>query len=57
MIFKGSVDYIISVVEQGLQGCDDKRLYGICQDEDRCLITLDLDFADITRFNPDVRNS
>ena len=52
-LFKESGHDIISVVEQGLQGCGDKRLYGICQDEERCLVTLDLDFADITRFNPE----
>ena len=53
LLFQESGHDVISVVEQGLQGCGDKRLYGICQDEDRCLVTLDLDFADITRFNPD----
>jgi len=52
-LFQESGHDVISVIEQGLQGCDDKRLYGICRDEERCLVTLDLDFADITRFNPE----
>ncbi|MEA1929237.1 MAG: DUF5615 family PIN-like protein [Candidatus Auribacterota bacterium] len=52
-LFRESGHDVISVIEQELQGCDDNRLYGICRDEERCLVTLDLDFADITRFNPD----
>jgi len=38
--------------EQGLAGCSDERLYEVCCAEERCLVTLDLDFADITRFPP-----
>ena len=52
-LFKELGHDVISVVEQGLQGCGDKRLDRICQDEERCLVTLDLDFSDITRFNPE----
>ena len=52
-LFKESGYDVLSVVEQDLQGSDDRQLYGSCRDEDRCLVTLDLDFADITRFNPE----
>ena len=37
---------------QGLQGCADQRIYDVCCSEGRCLITLDLDFADVVRFPP-----
>lgn len=41
-----------TVRDQGLQGCSDHHLYKICCSETRCLVTLDLDFADVTRFPP-----
>ena len=41
-----------TVHSQGLHGCLDKRLYEVCCTEQRCLVTLDLDFSDITRFPP-----
>jgi len=45
-----------SVLDEKLQGCSDQRLYKICCKENRCLVTLDLDFADITRFPPHMGN-
>lgn len=45
-----------TVLDQNLQGCSDKHLYEICCKEHRCLVTLDLDFADITRFSPSKGN-
>jgi predicted nuclease of predicted toxin-antitoxin system len=41
-----------TVRDQGLQGYSDQHLYEVCFTERRCLVTLDLDFADITRFSP-----
>jgi len=41
-----------TVHNQGLQGCSDLRLYEACCIEQRCLVTFDLDFADVTRFPP-----
>jgi len=41
-----------SVLDEKIQGCSDKNFYKICCKEKRCLVTLDLDFADITRFSP-----
>jgi predicted nuclease of predicted toxin-antitoxin system len=35
-----------------LQGASDERLYEICQTENRCLVSLDLDFANVIRFPP-----
>lgn len=37
---------------QGLQGGSDQRLHQACCAEKRCLVSLDLDFADVTRFPP-----
>jgi predicted nuclease of predicted toxin-antitoxin system len=41
-----------TVFQEGLSGATDHDLYRVCVDEGRCLVTLDLDFADITRFPP-----
>jgi predicted nuclease of predicted toxin-antitoxin system len=41
-----------TVSEERLNGTDDERLFKICSSENRCLITLDLDFADPLRFPP-----
>jgi hypothetical protein len=35
-----------------LAGCSDHDLFDTCVRESRCLVTLDLDFADVTRFPP-----
>ena len=35
-----------------LQGCSDQHLYEVCCAEQRCLVTLDLDFANVMRFPP-----
>jgi predicted nuclease of predicted toxin-antitoxin system len=45
-----------SVLDEKLQGCSDQHLYKICCKEKRCLVTLDLDFSDITRFSPSSGN-
>ncbi len=41
-----------TIYGEGLQGADDNKIYNICCKEQRCLITLDLDFSDIVRFPP-----
>jgi len=38
--------------EENLSGTSDQRLFEICQAENRCLVSLDMDFADILRFPP-----
>jgi predicted nuclease of predicted toxin-antitoxin system len=35
-----------------LQGSPDQSIYDHCCREQRCLVTLDVDFADVTRFPP-----
>lgn len=38
---------------QRLCGCPDRQLFEACSAEGRCLVTLDVDFGDVTRFPPD----
>ena len=44
---------VITVPEQNLCSAADKELIAICHKEQRCLITLDLDFANPLIFNPE----
>jgi predicted nuclease of predicted toxin-antitoxin system len=37
---------------QGLQGKPDTHLFNVCREECRCIVTLDLDFANVIRFPP-----
>jgi predicted nuclease of predicted toxin-antitoxin system len=41
-----------TVRDEGLNGSPDQSIYDHCCREQRCLVTLDLDFADVTRFPP-----
>lgn len=41
-----------SVHRQNLAGADDSRVFQICRDEQRILVTLDLDFANPLTFDP-----
>jgi predicted nuclease of predicted toxin-antitoxin system len=52
-IFKGTGHDVQTVREESLQGASDRRLYEVCCAEQRCLVTLDLDFADVMRFPPE----
>ena len=52
-IFRDAGHDVQTVRDQHLQGSSDQYLYKVCGDERRCLITLDLDFSDVTRFPPD----
>jgi predicted nuclease of predicted toxin-antitoxin system len=51
-IFRTAGHDVHTVREQGLQGCSDQHLFEICCNEQCCLVTLDLDFSDVTRFPP-----
>ena len=42
-----------TVPEQGLTSAIDEKLYSVCVDEDRALVTLDLDFSNPLRFPPE----
>jgi len=33
----------VSVLDQSLQGCSDKTLISVCKNENRILVTLDID--------------
>ena len=52
-IFRESGYDVQTVRMESLQGAADEQLYEICRVEQRCLITLDLDFANVIRFPPD----
>jgi predicted nuclease of predicted toxin-antitoxin system len=39
-------------LDQNLKGCTDEILLRICQEEKRILVTLDLDFSNITLYPP-----
>jgi predicted nuclease of predicted toxin-antitoxin system len=41
-----------TVTEERLQGASDDKLFGVCCAEQRCLVSLDLDFCSILRFPP-----
>src|SRR6266850_6894271 len=43
----------ITVRDQGLAGSDDEEIFAVAASEDRALITLDYDFAQILRFPPE----
>ena len=42
-----------TVVQENLAGAGDTVVAGVCQKEDRILLTLDLDFSDIRSYSPD----
>lgn len=52
-LFRAAGHDIQTVRDEELQGSSDQHLYEVCGAEQRCLVTLDLDFADIIRFPPD----
>jgi predicted nuclease of predicted toxin-antitoxin system len=41
-----------TVLQERLSGSSDEALFEACIQEDRCLLTLDIDFADVLRFPP-----
>lgn len=44
---------IHTVASEQLSGASDRRIFETCALEGRCLVTLDLDFADVLRFPPE----
>jgi len=52
-IFRDAGHDTHTVRDEMLQGCSDIRLFETCCVEQRCLVTLDLDFSDVTRFPPE----
>jgi predicted nuclease of predicted toxin-antitoxin system len=43
---------VATVLEQNLQSAPDTEVIEVCRSEDRCLVTLDLDFSNPLRFSP-----
>jgi predicted nuclease of predicted toxin-antitoxin system len=52
-LFRTKGHDVMTVRDQQLQGASDQRLYDVCRAEQRCLVTLDLDFSDVLRFPPE----
>nr|VFJ57947.1 MAG: hypothetical protein BECKDK2373B_GA0170837_10697 [Candidatus Kentron sp. DK] len=44
---------VATVMEEGLTSATDRDLIGVCRRENRCLITLDLDFSNPFVFPPE----
>jgi len=42
----------VMVLEQQMGGSDDTEVAAVCREEERILVTLDLDFADIRAYPP-----
>jgi predicted nuclease of predicted toxin-antitoxin system len=43
---------VVTVPEQSLTSASDSVLVAVCKREERCLVTLDLDFGNPLRFSP-----
>ncbi len=55
-LFRAGGHDVLTVRDQRLQGCPDRRLFEVCVVEQRCLVTFDLDFSDVIRFPPEQSN-
>lgn len=51
-VFRANGFEATSVKDEGLTGCSDDHLISVCTDEDKILVTLDLDFSDMRRYHP-----
>ena len=51
-LLRGAGHDVATVVEQSMTGAVDRTLIHACGSEGRCLVTLDLDFANPLVFNP-----
>lgn len=51
-LFRQAGHDVAMVREQGLSGFPDKEVLAACRAEDRCLVTLDLDFGNPLLFKP-----
>lgn len=52
-IFQEAGHDVQTVRDEKMEGCSDQTIYEACCSENRCLVTLDLDFANILRFPPE----
>lgn len=44
---------VSTVFDEGLQGAEDDMIASVCRREGRCLVTADLDFAQLLDFPPE----
>ncbi len=51
-LFTASGHDVQTVLDESLGGASDQELFQVCQSEARCLVTFDLDFANVLRFPP-----
>ena len=49
-LFRSAGYDVKTVYEQKMQGCHDLSLFRKCAEEERCLVTFDLDFSKPLRF-------
>ena len=47
----------LTALDQSLGGEEDRKIAAICAEEDRILVTLDLDFSDIRESNSGMRSN
>src|SRR5580704_6374076 len=45
---------VMTIIDQQMAGAQDERVYQVCRDEGRVLVTLDHDFGHTLRFPPEV---
>lgn len=51
-LFRAAGHDVHTVLSEDLSGASDSELYDVCCKENRCLVTLDLDFSDVVHFPP-----
>lgn len=52
-LLRGAGHDAVTVLEQNLGGAADNHLALVCHQEERAIVTLDLDFADIRSYSPE----
>jgi len=52
-LFRGAGHEAVTVHDQGLRGAPDEEVFNVSAREDRVLVTLDRDFAQVLRFPPE----
>lgn len=52
-VFKKAGHDVTTVSGQNISGCRDQFLFDHCRQEERCLVTMDLDFSNVLRFPPE----
>ena len=52
-VFQAGGHDVVTVHEEGLHSIPDQSLFDLCRLEERCLVSLDMDFSNILRFPPE----